>query len=68
MKNPTKKQMQQLIDCFYDIDTQGYDIVNSALRVYREEFGEEYPTDFGIDTHITCRNWPNCDVVGCGEW
>ena len=53
-------ELKEAYDALWEIkfDSKG---IRDARRVATRIVGEP-------DYHVGCRNWPECDSEGCGEW
>ena len=38
------------------------------IEAETEEEKELRILNSGYDPHVGCKNWPECDYQGCGEW
>ena len=74
-KKVTLKQAMELLDHHYEILDSMWEEIE---KMDNEELAEniervqELTLDLldeyhGVDKHLGCHNWPNCDEFGCGE-
>ena len=74
-KKVTLKQAMELLENHYDIlDNMSEEIekIDDEELAEQIERVQELTLDLldeyhGVDSHLGCHNWPNCDEFGCGE-
>lgn len=74
-KKVTLKQAMDLLDQYYEITNGMWDTLEkidddelyediSKLQDSTLDLLDEY---HGVDKHVGCPNWPECDEIGCGD-
>ena len=63
-----------LVECLYlksgkiNIHLGEKEIVPLKLGVFEDDKDFMSKQELEEIKHLGCRNWPNCDTEGCGEW
>jgi len=63
-----------LVECLYlksgkiNVHSGEKEVVSLKLGVFEDD--EDFMSKEELEEvrHLGCPNWPNCDMVGCGEW
>ena len=72
-KKVTKEQLAKALENTTDFLWELFQSIDDTHRLYDDiscvlDLNSDILNKYhGVDPHLGCHNWPNCDEFGCGE-